>query len=99
VASVDPLLPDLAVRVDVTTPDDELRQPETDHALLADMCRLTGGQVLGDLSELPGLLPNRRKVVIGEPEVQTLWDRPIVLALLLVLLTGEWVGRRVIRLT
>lgn len=45
------------------------------------------------------MLPNRRRMVIGEPEVQTLWGRPIMLALLMVLLTGKWVWRRLIRLT
>ncbi len=87
---------DLAAPVSVAWPDDERRHPETDHALLADLARRTNGAVvgLGDLTSLPDRLPNRELVIRGEPERATLWDRPVVLVLLLVLLTMEWIGRR-----
>jgi hypothetical protein len=37
--------------------------------------------------------------VAGEPDVETLWDRPIVLAALVLLLAAEWIGRRIVRLS
>lgn len=98
----DPLLPgvDVSRTVRVSLPDDEMRRPETDHALLRTLSQRTGGKTLEpqNLAELRDLLPNRELTVAGEPDIQTLWDRPIVLAVLIVLLTLEWVGRRLIRL-
>lgn len=98
----DPLLPgvDASRAVRVSLPDDEARRPETDHALLADLANRTGGAVLTteELEQLDGLLPNRELTVAGDPEIQPLWDRPVVLVVLLVLFSLEWVGRRLIRL-
>ena len=100
---VDPMLASLSLGTDieVTLPDDELRHPETDHALLARLSQQTTGQVLpaARLSEVPGLLPNRQVHVSGTPDIETLWDKPAALVLLLLLLTLEWVGRRVIKLS
>lgn len=91
---------DLSASVEVSWPDDELRAPETDHPALERLAQRTGGAVLSpaDLARLPEFLPNRELVIAGEPEVATLWDRPIVLALLILLLTAEWVGRRLVHL-
>lgn len=102
VETVDPLLASAGARAEfrVLAPDDEMRTPEADHALLADLAERTGGAVVpaGELDRLADLLPNRSIVIEGEPDVETLWDRPIVLAVLVLLLTGEWVGRRLLRL-
>lgn len=98
----DPLLPgvDASQMVRVSLPDDEARRPETDHALLAELAERTGGAVLTpeQLGQLDALLPNRELTIAGDPEIQPLWDRPIVLVVLLVLCSLEWVGRRLIRL-
>ena len=51
-----------------------------------------------ELNELASLLPNRRLRLAGEPDVETLWDTPLALILLMVLLTLEWVVRRLIKL-
>jgi hypothetical protein len=90
----------LAAPVEVAYPDDELRQPRTDHALLARLSQETAGRVVApeNLSMLPGLLPKRDLRIAGAPDIETLWDRPMVLALLLGLLTAEWVGRKLIQL-
>ncbi|USN98383.1 MAG: VWA domain-containing protein [Phycisphaeraceae bacterium] len=87
--------------LEVIAPDDELRNPQTDHPFLTEIADATGGKVLtlDELDSLPGLLPNRRLIVPLPPESATLWDRPVSLIVLLVLLTVEWVGRRLIRLT
>ncbi len=89
--------------VDVRRRDDELRRPESNHALLAGLSKQTaeaGGVVLAvdQLDQLPGKLPRREVRVALAPDEQTLWDSPLALTLLLMLLTAEWVGRRLIRL-
>jgi hypothetical protein len=86
--------------VRVRWPDDESRRPETDHALLAQLSADTGGTTLdpGALGALADLLPNREVKIAGEPDIATLWDRPVVLAALLLLAGSEWLVRRLIRL-
>lgn len=90
----------LAANIHVWQPDDEMRQPQTDHALLADLSKATGGKALtaAELRTLPSLLPNRRLKLAGEPDIQTLWDTPLALIVVVVLLTAEWIGRRLLRL-
>jgi len=102
----DPLLAgstDAAVTTEfeVTLPDDELRQPETDHPLLANLSKETGGAAmsLSDWSALPGLLPKREVHIALAPDEESLWDKPIMLILVLLLATAEWIGRRLLRLT
>jgi len=90
----------LSTQVEVWLPDDELRRPETDHAMLTKLSELSDGAVLSlrDLKDLPRLLPNRKLTLSGEPEVETLWDTPLALILVMSLLTVEWVGRRLMKL-
>ncbi|MBC7771515.1 MAG: hypothetical protein H7210_03355, partial [Pyrinomonadaceae bacterium] len=90
----------LSTPVEVWLPDDELRRPETDHALLVKLSEATEGSVLSlrDLKDLPKLLPNRKLRLAGEPDVETLWDTPLALILAITLLTLEWVGRRLMKL-
>ncbi len=91
---------DLSARIDVWQPDDEMRRPQTDHPLLAKLAESSGGHVLtpDQLSQLPNLLPNRKLKLAGEPEIHTLWDTPLALLLLVLLLTAEWIGRRLLRM-
>ncbi len=92
----------LAEDVEVTVPDDELRHPETDHPLLTRLVAQggTGSTTLaGDQLARVEKLPRRDVHVAGTPDTKPLWDRPIVLALLLGLLTLEWAGRRLIKLS
>jgi hypothetical protein len=99
----DPLLSglDLRARLEVALPEDELRLPQSDHAALASLSQATGGKVLeaSQLAELPSLLPNRELHLLGTPDIETLWDKPVVWVFLMLLLTLEWVGRRVIKLS
>lgn len=90
----------VTTEVEVFLSNDELRRPETDHALLASLARETGGALLtpGQLDRLPELLPRREVRVALAPDERTLWDTPLALAVLLTLLTLEWIGRRLIRL-
>ena len=98
----EPLLSPLGLRqeVEVLADSDELRDPMADHDLLTALADRTGGRVLtiDTLGELPDVLPRREVVIAGQPQIEPLWDRPIVLVVLLVLLVMEWVGRRLIRL-
>lgn len=102
VTSDDPLLAgiDADARVEVSLPEDEMRRPQADHASLESLVKATGGRVLtdADMSNLASILPHRELRILGTPDVETLWDKPIVFATLLLLLAAEWVGRRVIKL-
>ncbi len=96
--------PDLAAMtgetvVEVFAPDDELRRPETDHELLLSLAASTGGRVLklDEIDQLPGLLP-KRSVTTENPLTERIWDTPLAFAVLLLILTMEWVGRKMLRL-
>ncbi|MGE3109516.1 MAG: hypothetical protein AB7O77_14355 [Phycisphaerales bacterium] len=90
----------LSATTEIWLPDDEMRRPEADHATLERLAQATGGSIMSarDLNDLPSLLPNRELRLAGEPDIETLWDTPLALFLLITLLTLEWVGRRLIRL-
>ncbi|MEM9064480.1 MAG: hypothetical protein AAGB51_03205 [Planctomycetota bacterium] len=92
---------DLRAAAQVTLPDDELRRPETDHPFLMELSEQSGGVVLSvaELPDLSSYLPNRSVVISAPPDVRTLWDRPAVFTLLLLLPVLEWMGRRLIRLS
>jgi hypothetical protein len=90
---------DLRATIDVALPQDELRVPETDHDRLEALAAETGGLVVtpANIEGLSDRFPNRQ-VRIRTERAEALWDTPLALITLLVLLTAEWVGRRVIRL-
>ncbi|GAB4550178.1 MAG: hypothetical protein Tsb0013_11820 [Phycisphaerales bacterium] len=89
---------DVVERVEVALPQDELRRPETDHAALRALATETGGTVVepDDAASLTDLFPNRQLRVRTEV-TESLWDTPLALLLVLVLVTCEWVGRRLLR--
>lgn len=101
---VDPLLVSLGLEVQlrVLVEDDEMRKPQTDHEALARLARAGDGQgVMLDPSQLgsvPDLLPVREVRIESAPDLATLWDRPIVLVVLMVLLAIEWMGRKLVSL-
>lgn len=100
---VDPLLAgaNLQAMIDVQPPDHELRHPDADHILLHTLSEQTDGAVLlpHELRTLPDRIPNREIAIATDPDVETLWDTPAALLALVVLLTAEWMGRRLIRLS
>ncbi|MEL7472265.1 MAG: hypothetical protein AAGK04_03030 [Planctomycetota bacterium] len=102
-AADDPLLAGIGLETDVRvrSDDDELRRPEADHAYLERLAESTGGRVLSraDLTRLSDLLPNRQRRIESAPDVDPLWDTPAVLLWLISLLTLEWIGRRLVRLS
>jgi hypothetical protein len=95
-------LADLAVSrgIEVTRPDDELRQPAPDFARLTALAKDTGGQVLplDQLSDLATLAPNRARRTPDDIR-ESLGHSSLALIVVIVLLTLEWIGRKMIRLT
>lgn len=96
----DALLPGLAGEIIISHPDDEMRRLETDHVLLASLSEPNAGRALSaeEIGELADL-PSRARTVEGEPDIETLWDKPLALVVLLSLLVAEWMGRRLIKLS
>jgi len=90
----------LSARFEASYPDDELRAPQPDHEFLTELTQATGGTVLpaSRLNDLTALLPNREVKILGTPDVETLWDKPLVLVIFLLLIGIEWIGRRLIKL-
>ena len=84
----------------IAHPDDEMRHLETDHALLASLSEPNAGRTLtpGALGDVVGL-PSRARTIEGQPDIETLWDKPLALIVLLTLLVAEWGGRRLIKLS
>lgn len=85
--------------VDVIRPDDEFRNPDADHQLLAELAESTGGSVLDpeSLDSLPSVLPNR-EVLVENPIIIPIWNTGAVFFLVLGFLSAEWIGRRLIRM-
>lgn len=90
----------LRERLSVVARDDELQRPATDHPRLEALAAETGGRVLtpAELPRLRELLPNRERRVMGTPTIDPLWDTPLALLVVTILLAFEWVGRRLTRL-
>jgi len=97
----DPALADLGVdaTIEVIDPNDEMRQPLPDHARLRELAKQTSGRVvpLDKLDQLVARVPNRARR-IDDDISERLWDSPMSLLMVLMLLTLEWVGRKLIRL-
>lgn len=86
---------------EVTLPDDEMREPAADHVALGLLSSQTSGRVVPaeSMGEIPGMLPSRQIRMVGAAQIETLWDRPAVLVIIVLLLTLEWIGRKVLRLS
>jgi len=85
--------------LEVFAPEDELRRPETDHDLLAELSTATNGRFMetADLQDLPELLPNRSVRTLN-PLTERIWDTPLVFIVAVLLLAMEWIGRKIVRL-
>jgi hypothetical protein len=68
--------------------------------LLADLARQTGGAIImpDELSKLAEMLPRREVRTLGIAREITLWDRWYWLAIVITLLSAEWLVRRGLRL-
>ena len=87
-------------QIEVVRPDDEWRTPEADHEALRALAESTGGAVVdpvpASLATLPSRLPDR-SVVVPIPIVEPIWSSPLALIVALLLLSAEWIGRRMLR--
>jgi len=90
---------EIGARIEVVRPDDELRHPRPDHERLRTLTEQTGGKVIppDELDQLTSLVRDDRKKT-DYPQSESLWDSYLALSLALLLLTGEWIGRKLIRL-
>lgn len=90
---------DLTATATVIAPDDELRQPQSDHPRLIQLAADTGGQVipLNDLQKLIDAIPHRPRKTAHDTRAP-IWDSALALIVVLVLLALEWTTRRLIRL-
>ncbi len=97
---LDPELAPIRARVQVLDHSAEQRLLDTDHQLLAELAQQTGGELIppGDFGTIPERTPNRARTILSPPQRTSLWDRPIVLIVLVLALTGEWIARRALRL-
>jgi hypothetical protein len=75
--------------------DRELAEPRLNEEVLRRIARATGGSYLRpeDAATLPALLASA-DTIPAPPRLQELWQRPWVLALIISLLTVEWMLRR-----
>ncbi len=70
-------------------------RPQANPALLAELARLTGGDVIQprEAATLPEHISDRRYVV-PDDVVETIWDSRMALALFALLIVGEWLLRQ-----
>jgi len=93
--SVAPGIEEMTLPIDVAVPRLELSTPQVDRVTLARLASETSGAVI-DLNDaatkLPGIPSAQRLVPLITS--QPLWDAPIALAAFILLLTAEWVARK-----
>ncbi|HZN69486.1 MAG TPA: hypothetical protein VFB66_29700, partial [Tepidisphaeraceae bacterium] len=83
--------------IEVTVPRLELEQPQVDRQLLTRLAAETLGQAVSFAeakAALPKLIPSAAKVIPIQSS-EPLWDAPLAMWIFLLLLTGEWVLRKV----
>ncbi|MBC7784594.1 MAG: hypothetical protein H7144_12220, partial [Burkholderiales bacterium] len=93
--SVAPGIPDLTLPIEVAVPRLELSSPQVDRVSLARFASETGGQVIelvGAEQRLLAIPSAERKVPLITS--QPLWAAPIALVLFILLITAEWVARK-----
>ncbi|MCH7870418.1 MAG: hypothetical protein IID33_01830 [Planctomycetes bacterium] len=93
----DESVPSVSLRVE--PPSLESKSPQADHALLERLADASGGRVvdLDELAEVLGTIPDR-SVRIPDDVVEPLWDSKLVFALFALMISMEWVSRKVMGL-
>ena len=83
----------------VEPPRREVDEPALNRALLADLARLTGGRTftLAEAGKIDAAIPIREVTRTLEHRDE-LWDAPLLSALIILGLTGEWVARKIFRM-
>jgi uncharacterized membrane protein len=83
--------------IDVTVPRLELVEPQVDRVALARLAQETKGRQVSlaqAAAELPRLIPSAEKKIPIETS-QPLWDAPLAMVLFVLLITAEWLLRKV----
>jgi hypothetical protein len=95
----DPALALVTAQAVVLEQSDERRSLNTDHELLSTLAAQTNGRIIGaeDFDQIPSLLPNRSRITALPPNRVPLWNRPLILVLLVLLVTTEWIARKALR--
>ncbi|MEM8782484.1 MAG: hypothetical protein AAGE65_06450, partial [Planctomycetota bacterium] len=92
---------DVQTQIEIAAADDELRNPEADHAKLMQLAEATGGAVipLDALATLndPQVVPSVARR-IADDRTESVAHSPLAFALLIGLLALEWSARRAMRL-
>lgn len=85
-----------ATRLTVLDDSPEFRHTQPDRDLLQNLTRRTGGRLydLDEASQLAGAIPSRARTIVVETREQIWSSWPIFLTLI-ILLTAEWITRRV----
>ncbi|MGQ9913381.1 MAG: hypothetical protein ACUVQQ_03435 [Thermogutta sp.] len=85
-----------AANFEVEPPRREMEEPEPDFVGMKEAAEMTGGAFfhVWQLPQLNRSLPPGQSVAVERLPPVTLWNRPAMLLLLLGLLTGEWLIRR-----
>ena len=93
----DESVPSVSLRVE--RPSLESKSPQADHALLARLADASGGRVvdLDELTEVLSTIPDR-SVRIPDDVVEPLWDSKLVFVLFALMISMEWVSRKVMGL-
>jgi hypothetical protein len=83
----------------VTEPRLEAGETAMNEPLLREMARVSGGEFFReeDLFRLPDSVRLKNEVVQSRVEVE-LWSSPLVFAVMMLLMTAEWVVRKLIQL-
>ncbi len=79
--------------VSVTLPQEEFRRPEADPDMLRALARHGTFLQLHEVDRLPQVVP-AGKVTVSNPVPRDLWDVPLTLIVLVVLLAAEWILRK-----
>jgi len=80
----------------VITPRLELADPRVDRVALQRLAAETGGKSVRfeEVGGLPAMIASAAKVIPMESS-KPLWDAPVAMLLFVLLVTGEWVARKV----
>lgn len=87
----------LDLPVEVIVPRLELTEPQVDRQLLARLAAETLGQPVAfdeAREKLPGLIPSAARIIPIQAS-EPLWDAPLAMWVFLLLITAEWVLRKV----
>ncbi|MHC4592160.1 MAG: hypothetical protein ACYS8L_05635, partial [Planctomycetota bacterium] len=85
-----------ATPFEVRPPDVELSDVRMASGMMQELAAKTGGRYLepDQIDQVPGLIPDLTGTVVEEGPLEPLWDTPYLLALLVGLLSAEWLARK-----